>query len=108
MTELAPYQTLFDWFECHVPWFVKCDLVKYISRYTYILPNDIDINILRDLLTRELGEERPGNIMDEAAEGRLDYFDGEWSIFYNYNRRLIWLGKQQYLDLVVAAQLSSK
>jgi len=27
---------------------------------------------------KTFGEERPGNIVNEAQEGQLDYFDGDW------------------------------
>lgn len=41
------------------------------------------------------GEARAGNILQEAQEGWIDYFDGEWQMicdpFYAHERFVIWI-----------------
>jgi hypothetical protein len=44
------------------------------------------------------GEPRDGNILHEALEGHLDYFDGDWQILFNpmseHEEWWIWLGNR--------------
>lgn len=44
------------------------------------------------------GEARAGNILHEAQEGWIDYFDGEWQLicdpFCAYERFVIWIGNR--------------
>lgn len=44
------------------------------------------------------GEPRPGNILTEAMEGYIDYFDGDWQILFNpmseHAEWWIWLGNR--------------
>ena len=44
-----------------------------------------------------MGEARPGNVWAEVQEGHLDYFDGDWQMFFDpychHEQLVIWFAR---------------
>ena len=58
------------------------DLISWVAATCIQLPHTPPQAQL-DWCEQHFGEQRAGNILQEAKEGRTDYFDGDWQLTYN-------------------------
>lgn len=64
------------------------------------VPETANLDDIRQWAEEQIGEERPGSIAQELAEGYLDYFDGEWQFTKNNNfETVFWTWKKEHCML---------
>ena len=64
------------------------DLLRYVLAHCVCIGeltanNSARVREMQAWCEREFGESRDGNIISEAMEGWLDYFDGDWCYIYD-------------------------
>jgi hypothetical protein len=64
----------------------KFNLYNYYLKQCVEIPADKThlIPEMESWCLQQFGERRPGDILMEAMEGHIDYFDGDWCIFQDY------------------------
>jgi hypothetical protein len=76
------------------------DLIEWVSRECVSLKHQTPefFDQVNTWCHARWGEPRDGNILHEALEGHLDYFDGDWQILFNpmspHEELMIWLGNR--------------
>jgi hypothetical protein len=80
------------------------DLICWVLNHCVeIPPEKMDkLHLMREWCQHLLDEPRGGNILFEALEGYIDYFDGEWEDFVNEldnSQYLFWFDKKQHRTL---------
>jgi len=69
------------------------DLIKYVLGHCVHVPtreDPGDLYRMTQWCEKHVGECRPGNILDEAREGWLDYFEGDWCDLRDDGKLLFW------------------
>lgn len=80
------------------------DLIRWVlNNCVEIPPEKMDkLHLMREWCQDRFDEARAGNILFEALEGYIDYFDGEWEDFVNEldnSQYLFWFGNKQHRAL---------
>jgi hypothetical protein len=68
-------------------------LIQLVLGTSFVIPDSWQADHALDAYTwckRMFGEERGGNIMQEAEEGWLDYSDGHWCMCW-YETKVTWV-----------------
>lgn len=77
------------------------DLVQYVAHHCVRMNSQHTWDEQVAWCEHRFGEQRPGDIMQEALEGWLDYFDGDWQLMYDpwsSNRQfVIWFANKSDL-----------
>ena len=65
--------------------FERPDLIEWVAATCVVIPHPLSSKLVQisDWCHKRMGEYRHGNILREAQEGHLDYFDGSWQIIMN-------------------------
>ena len=79
--------------------FSRPDLITWVFDHCVNIPE----HRLQDLINmecwceRELGDQRPGNIIGEAMDGWLDFHEGDWCIIHDIlhrNGNVVWFSSK--------------
>ena len=79
------------------------DLIKWVCETCVTLPHRAPGYVEKISLwcEKRWGEQRAGNILHEAMEGWIDYFDGDWQIAFNpwcaSDELIIWVSDKNKL-----------
>ncbi len=79
------------------------DLIRWVSATCAVLPSSTpgSLEKVSTWCEQRWGESRPGNILQEAQEGWIDYFDGDWQITFNpwcaHEELIIWFSTKAQL-----------
>jgi len=74
------------------------DLIRYVMSQCVIVPprdDPGDLFRMTQWCEKHVGECRPGNIIQEAQEGWLDYFDGDWCDLRYDGKLVFWFAREQ-------------
>lgn len=69
------------------------DLIRWVLEHCVHVPHREDPGDLYRMTQwceKNVGKCRPGNILDEARTGWLDYHEGEWCDIYDNDQLLLW------------------
>lgn len=79
------------------------DLVTWVVSTCVTLPDcwPLENDTMYEWLESRFGESRPGNILQEALDGWIDYFDGDWQVLWNpfdwKEDLIIWFARKEDL-----------
>jgi hypothetical protein len=79
------------------------DLIKWVCATCVTLPSYSpgSLETIHQWCEQHWGEQRAGNILQEAQEGWIDYFDGDWQIAFNpwcaHEELILWVSDKSKL-----------
>lgn len=74
------------------------DLIQYVMDSSVVIPEEKmqHHDDMVQWLTEKFEEPRAGDILWEAMEGHLDYFEGAWCFLHGYQpSSLVWFARKQ-------------
>ena len=76
------------------------DLIQYVYDHCVAIQPEqrVDLYRMTQWCINNISERRDGDILFEAMDGQLDYFDGDWQDFVNHldlSQYLFWFYKKQ-------------
>lgn len=86
-----------------MPLGARGEMILWVTRYCVCLPTTTpgSLETIHQWCEQHWGEQRAGNILHEAQEGWIDYFDGDWQIAFNpwcaHEELILWVSDKSKL-----------